>query len=452
MFAVYTFQSFTSLSSRKRAAERNGIFALQRFEIFLISFLGFFALFVANPDRSLVAFYLLTIALYVFIEFIYNTFYHNAPKLLINNLCMLLNIGFLMLARLNLTNAYKQLLIAAVSAFGMMLIPLLIRKLSFLDKLTWVYALIGIVSMGMVLVLGAISYGAKLSISIGGFAIQPSELIKIVFVFFVASLLSRKNDFKTIVIATCVAALHVLILVASRDLGAALLFYMTYLVMLYAATRQIRYFFAGLGLGALGSVAAYFMFSHVRVRVIAWRDPFSVIDDSGYQIAQSLFAIGSGGWFGSGLGQGRPDSIPVVISDFIFAAISEELGGIFAICLVLICICVFFLFLNIALQIHRRFYKLIALGLGTVYMFQVLLSVGGVTKFIPSTGVTLPLVSYGGSSLLSTFIIFNIIMGLYLYKEDEADGTVRKKEQARIQRRLRSDRSKRRYEDIEDLN
>lgn len=122
-----------------------------------------------------------------------------------------------------------------------------------------------------------------------------------------------------------------------------------------------------------------------------------------------------------GLFQGMPDKIPVVESDFVFAAISEEMGGAFAMCLVLVCASCYLMFLNIAMQMKDQFYKLIALGLGTVYGFQIFLTIGGVTKFIPSTGVTLPLVSYGGSSLLSTVIIFAIIQGLYILRQDEEE-------------------------------
>ena len=121
-----------------------------------------------------------------------------------------------------------------------------------------------------------------------------------------------------------------------------------------------------------------------------------------------------------GLCQGLPNKIPVVAQDFIFSAISEELGGIFALCLIMVCVSCFFMFLNIAMQMKDQFYKLVALGLGTVYAFQVFLTIGGVTKFIPSTGVTLPLVSYGGSSLLSTMILFGIIQGLYIMKSQQA--------------------------------
>mgnify|MGYP005773478867 FL=1 len=155
-----------------------------------------------------------------------------------------------------------------------------------------------------------------------------------------------------------------------------------------------------------------------------------------YQVAQSLFAIGTGGWFGMGLFQGEPDTIPVASEDFIFSAIAEEMGIIFALCLILVCVSVYIMFLNIAMQLRSMFYKLVALGLGTCYIFQVFLTIGGVTKFIPSTGVTLPLVSYGGSSLVSTLIMFAIIQGLYILREDEEETIERKKKE-----RLRAKRS-----------
>ena len=239
------------------------------------------------------------------------------------------------------------------------------------------------------------------------------------------------------VITTIVAAVHVLILVASTDLGAALIIFVVYLIMLYVATKQPLYLFAGAGAGSAASVCAYYLFGHVKTRVQVWRDPFANYDTGGYQVAQSLFAIGTGSWFGMGLCQGMPETIPVTDTDFIFAAIAEELGLIFALCLILICVSCYVMFLNIAMQLHNQFYKLVALGLGTCYIFQVFLTIGGVTKFIPSTGVTLPLVSYGGSSLISTLIMFAIIQGLYILREDEEESIERKKRE-----RLRAKRSK----------
>ena len=317
--------------------------------------------------------------------------------------------------------------------FGL-IVPVLIRKLTFLDKWTYIYAGVGGAALLVVAVFAQTSGGAKLGFEIFGFNIQPSEFVKILFVFFVAASLNKSKEFKNVVITTAIAAAHVLILVLSTDLGAALIFFVVYLVMLYVAARQPLYAVAGLGAGALAAVAGYHLFSHIRVRVEAWQDPIASYGDSGYQVAQSLFAIGTGSWFGTGLFQGQPDTIPVSETDFIFSAVTEEMGVIYALCLILICVSCYVMFLNIAMELHNYFYKLVALGLGTCYIFQVFLQIGGVTKFIPSTGMTLPFVSYGGSSVLSTMIMFGIIQGLYILREDEEE----KLEQEKLRKERKS--------------
>ena len=191
--------------------------------------------------------------------------------------------------------------------------------------------------------------------------------------------------------------------------------------MLFAATKNPFLVLAGLLAGAVAAVAAYFLFAHVRVRVAVWRDPFADYADTGYQISQSLFSIAAGGWLGTGLYQGSPNAIPYVAQDCMFAAISEELGGVFAICLIMVCMSCFIMFINIAMKLTNRFYRLVALGLGSTYAVQIFLTIGGVTKLIPLTGVTLPLVSYGGSSVFSTLAIFAIVQGLYMLRRDEED-------------------------------
>jgi len=287
-----------------------------------------------------------------------------------------MTISFAILARLDFANAIKQFVIAAIGMIATCFIPLLISKLKMWNRLRWVYAIVGILGLLVVLVVGSRVYGAKLNINLGPIAIQPSEFIKIIFVFYVAAMLYilpeedlskmkidfRSHDFRVVLTATAVAAVHVLILVASKDLGGACIFLFTYIVMLYVATRKPLYLIITLAGTAVGGVLVYFLFNHVRVRVAAWQDPIATISDQGYQVAQSLFAIGTGGWFGSGLCQGMPDKIPVVSQDFIFAAISEELGAVFALCLIFVCISCLFMFFNIAMEIRDQFYKLIALG------------------------------------------------------------------------------------------
>ena len=408
--------------------------------MFTIHMIAFVVMYLETEDIKMFAFYLMQVVLLGAIILLYTLIYPKVSRLVVNNMCMLLSIGLIMLTRLNYEKAVKQYVIAAGTVALSLVVPVIIRKFKKLPEWRKFYGIAGIVSLGVVAVLGQVSYGAKLGFTIGGISIQPSELVKIVFVFFVAASFKYSMEFKNIVITTAVAAFHVLILVASKDLGAALIIFVVYLTMLYVATHQPLYLLAGLGAGSVASVAAYYLFGHVRTRVNVWRDPFATYDNGGYQVAQSLFAIGTGGWFGMGLFQGEPDTIPVADEDFIFSAISEEMGLIFALCMILICVSCYIMFLNIAMQLHNMFYKMVALGLGTCYIFQVFLTIGGVTKFIPSTGVTLPLVSYGGSSLLSTLIMFAIIQGLYILREDEEEDIERKKKE-----RLRAKRSRQAY-------
>jgi peptidoglycan glycosyltransferase len=266
----------------------------------------------------------------------------------------------------------------------------------------------------LVLILGRTSYGATNWIQIAGISIQPSEFVKLLFVFGIAGLLAKNTGFKHICIISILAGVTVIILVLQRDLGGALIFFVTYIFMLYAATTRPLYLLSGLAGGSLAAVVAYRLFDHVRVRVLAWQDPFGYIDKEGYQITQSLFAIGTGGWFGMGLNRGLPTNIPVVDSDFVFSAISEEMGGVIAICIILIYASCFVMFLNIALEQEEVFYRLLAIGFAVMFAFQVILSIGGVIKFIPSTGVTLPLISMGGSSVLSVVLLFMILQGVSL--------------------------------------
>ena len=412
LMMIYTFYCFF-LVRRQNDEDRADSLLKQILLIFAMDLTAFVVLYLKTMDISIIIFYAKMMVFFCAVQICYRIFYKDASMLLINNMCMLLSVGFIMLCRLDRDAADKQLMIAAAGSAVCLIIPVMIKKMRFLRSLTWLYAGLGIVLLAAVLVLAQTSYGAKLSLM----GIQPSEVIKITFVFFTASILYRGLTFKKIVIATAVAALHVVILVLSRDLGSALIFFITYVVMLYVATKQLRYLALGLGAGAGGSVVAYFLFGHVRERVTAWKDPMAVYENEGYQIVQSLFAIGTGGWFGMGLYQGSPEKIPVVKNDFIFSAICEELGGIFGICLILVCMSFFMMIVNISLKIRDPFYKLIALGLGTEYAVQVFLTIGGCTKFIPLTGVTLPLVSYGGTSLMSTLFVLSIIQGLYILRE-----------------------------------
>lgn len=418
LIALYSLLSFSAFKKRG-AGEINYVWRLQNLLMFFIHLLAYVVMYLQKGEIKLLIFYLFQLFLLQAVVVMTQVIYPQINRLVLNNMCLLLAVGFIMLTRLSYDRAVRQFQIAAAALILAMVIPVLIRKCGFLKKLPWVYGIAGLLLLAAVAVFGESSYGAKLSLKICSFALQPSEFVKITFVFFVAARLSKSTAFKDVVLTTIMAASHVLVLVFSRDLGGALLFFVTYLVMLYVAAKKPLYFISGLGAGCVAAYTGYHLFSHVRVRVMAWSDPFQYIDKEGYQITQSLFAIGTGGWFGTGLYQGEPSKIPVVVEDFIFSAIAEEFGGAFSICLILICVSCFMMFVNIAMQIKNDFYKYTALGLGTLYGFQVFLTIGGAIKFIPSTGVTLPLISSGGSSIVVTIAMFAIIQGMYLLKEDE---------------------------------
>ena len=434
LMIIYTFHCFYTVRQQDEE-EKNSLLRQQLSLIFFMDFTAFLVIYLKTFDFNVIIFYIEMLVFFAAVQILYRIFYKKASLLLLNNMCMLLSVGFIMLCRLDITTATKQLVIAAAASGIALIIPVMIRKMRFLRRLAWLYAGVGIILLAAVFLLARTSYGAKLSLM----GVQPSEVIKITFVFFMAAVLSRDTSFPTVVKATVIAGLHVVILVLSRDLGSAVIFFAAYLVMIYVSTKKAAYLGLGLAGGSTGAVIAYFLFGHVRQRVSAWKNPMAVYQNEGYQIVQSLFAIGTGGWFGMGLCQGSPASIPVVKNDFIFSAICEELGGIFSICLILVCMSFFLMIVNIAIRIKNPFYKLIALGLGTEYAFQVILTIGGATKFIPMTGVTLPLVSYGGSSVMSTILMLAIIQGLYILREDEDEEFERRRKEAAQRIRAREE-------------
>ena len=441
LICFYTYQSFNVFRTHD-IRKQNKIFFNQNYLMFLLHLMGYLVIYIKTEDRKVWMFYGAQVALLLGILLFYSFVYRKSSRLITNNMCMLLTISFIILTRIDFESSVRQFFIVAAAVAVTAVIPALIQRMRFFRNLGWVYGGAGIAMLGIVAVFSLTSYGAKLSFTIAGVTIQPSEFVKLIFVFFVASMFYRSKEKKQVLITTAVAAAHVMILVLSRDLGMGLIFFVVYMVMLYAGTKNRLLTAAGIAGGCAASVVAYKLFSHVRVRVLAWKDPFGNYDNGGYQVAQSLFAIGTGGWFGMGLYQGSPSQIPVVKKDFIFSAIVEEMGAIFGICLILICLSCFVMFVNIAIQMTDEFYKLVALGLGAAYAFQVFLTIGGGIKFIPLTGVTLPLISMGGSSMLSTLAMFAIIQGLYILREDEEEQIERKKKE-----KLRAKRSR---EEIEE--
>ena len=417
IMALYTLECFLTFF-KKTEDKRKGIYARQIILMFAFHFSSFMVICFETENVSYLIFYAFQqIILYATIM-LYKNIYPKTNRLIVNNMCMLLSVSFVILTRLEYTKALKQFVISTGALVVALIIPFFIHNLKFIKNMKWIYAMLGISLLGIMLLLGQTTYGSKISYTIAGVSFQPAEFVKIIFVFFVASALYKSSTFIEVCLTSIIAAMHVIIQVLNKDLGSAVIYFVVYICMLYIASNKFIYMLLGIMGGSFASVIAYQHFSHIRVRVQAFLDPWSYIDSTGYQITQSLFAISSGGPFGLGLYKGTPNSIPFVEDDFIFSAIAEELGIVFAICLILVCVSCFIMFMRISLRIKDKFYQLIAFGLGVSYIFQVFLTIGGGTQFIPLTGVTLPLVSYGGSSILTTLIMFAIIEGIYMVNDD----------------------------------
>lgn len=363
LMAAYTFSCF-SIFTRNYEDEEKKVLIRQDVLMFLLQFAAFGTMYLVTKDIRIIFLYAVLAVILLAVILLYNLIYPNVSRLVVNNMCMLITVGMIMITRLSSDNpspygtAVRQLIFAALGiAFGLV-VPVLIRKMKFLDQWTYIYAAVGGAALLAVALFAQMSGGAKLGFEIAGINIQPSEFVKIIFVFFVAASLNKSKEFKNIVITTAIAAAHVLILVLSTDLGAALILFVVYLVMLFVATRQWLYAVAGLGAGAAAAVVGYHLFAHIQVRVEAWQDPIGTYSGSGYQVAQSLFAIGTGSWFGTGLFKGQPDTIPVAETDFIFSAITEEMGVIYALCLILICVSCYVMFLNIAMELRNIRYRI----------------------------------------------------------------------------------------------
>lgn len=428
LIMIYTYYSFSYFRKKNVIVLNICLFA--------VHFLGLFTLFLSTGNENLILLYGAELVYLILMEALFHTAYPDGSRILTSHICMLLVLGFIMLARLSMAKANRQFMILAAGTIMVSVIPFIMKKWKALRKFAWVYGIAGVILLLVVLILAENSNGAKLAIELFGISFQPSEFVKISYVFFIAAMFEVRNDIKQVIKTGLLAAVHILILVASKDLGSALIFSLVFVFMVYAAAKKPVYLFGGLAMGAVASYIAYHFFAHVQTRVTAWIDPWSVIETKGYQIAQSLFAIGTGGWLGMGLNEGSPSQIPVVEEDFIFSAIAEELGGLVAICVILICLGCLLLIMNIALQMRSNFYRYMALGLACEYGIQVFLTIGGAIKLIPSTGITLPFVSCGGSSLLSSLVTYGIIQGLYISETDKLSLKEKKEEKTAGNREL----------------
>lgn len=352
-------------------------------------------------------------------------------------MALLLNgIGYVFIGRLKQQNASRQALWIFVGIVAFTLTLLVVRRVRDLERYRYLFGLVGLglLLMPLLPIIGNEQNGSRIWVRLGPVGFQPGELAKISLAIFFASYLTeqrellgakRKIGFLRVpeirlrVLAPIVFAwgFAILIMVAEKDLGSSLLFFSLFIAMLWTATGQT--WFVGIGLGAfsMAAVAAWKVFRHVQVRVTTWLNPWADAQNKGYQITQSMFAFGSGGIDGAGLALGNPGRIPVVESDFIFAAIGEEMGLIGTAAVLVAYLLIIGSGLRVAMRVEHPFTKVLAVGLTFAFGMQTFIIIGGVTRLIPLTGITLPFVSYGGSALVANYILLALLLRI----SDEAN-------------------------------
>jgi cell division protein FtsW (lipid II flippase) len=303
--------------------------------------------------------------------------------------------------------------------------------------------ILGFTGIGLLLLpatpLGTTINGAKLWLRFGSFSLQPGELAKICLVLFFAAYLAERKELLAIASRRMLGfhvpdlkhfgpllvmwGMSLLVMFYEKDLGSSLLFFSIFLVMLYMATARAVYMASGFVLFAGGAYLGYHMFSHVQLRVLTWLDTFNprTIEDESFQLAQSLFALATGGLFGTGLGRGRPDLIPAAHTDFVFSVVGEELGLMGTAAVLLCFILLMARGLRTSLAASTDFGQLLAAGLTTILGLQTFIILAGVTRLLPLTGITLPFMSYGGSSLLSNFILIALLVRISHQTASEPD-------------------------------
>ncbi|MCL1995348.1 MAG: FtsW/RodA/SpoVE family cell cycle protein [Defluviitaleaceae bacterium] len=359
----------------------------------------------------------LWVALFIVYIYIAEKIYKNSCPLIWNGFFFLTSVSNIVLMRLSQNLANLQLMWLAVACGAILIMPLVLKIVYKLEKLEYIYLVLGLGLLLSTFVLGTEEFGSIRRIEIHGFGFAPAQLTSFTYILYLATVFRKKLSFNQLIFPSAMAVAHVVILVAQRNLGDALIFFMSYMIIMYIATGRELLFLAGIGLFGAGSVLAYNLFHHVRVRVAVWQNPWGDVHGTGHQTIQSLFAIGTWGVFGSGLTLGLPNLVPVVARDLTFAAIAEEFGIIFAGGIIGIYIMIFYRGVHIALRCKRRYYSLLAVGFTGVLAFQTFLIIGGTINLIPLTGVTLPFISYGGSSLVMSTVMLGMLQWILNYYE-----------------------------------
>ncbi|MBA3288806.1 MAG: FtsW/RodA/SpoVE family cell cycle protein [Acidimicrobiia bacterium] len=343
---------------------------------------------------------------------------------------LLHGLGYVMITRLDDRLAGLQTTWSIVAVIVFVLTLLVVERAPDLARYRWSFLVVGVGLLVMPLVpgLGRSFGGARIWVSIGPINFQPGEFAKLALAIFFAGYLAdtrqliaagtwkigplRLPEPQHLLPVAVAWGFAVLVMVGEKDLGSSLLFFALFVVMLWVGTEKARYLLIGLVLFGTAAYVAYQLFGHVQTRVDIWLDPWSRSLDEGYQIVQALYGLSDGGLAGTGLGLGSPGQVPEAQNDFIFTALGEELGLFGGAAVLMAYVLMIGAGLRVALRTENAFEKLLAVGLTTIVGVQAFIIVGGVIKVVPLTGITLPFVSYGGSSLVSNYILMALLIRL----------------------------------------
>ena len=396
-----------------------------------IAFLGWISLDLAREGRVMGgnAVYPLVLSGAVLLaHLVLRRFRPESDPVLLPLAAALCAVGMVLLLRLNAHMARLQLIWMGVGILAMLLLVIFLRDYRIMERYRYTLALLGLALLFSTMILGREVNGARLWLVFGPLRFQPSELAKILLAVFFAAYLAERKELIAAAGKTVrgfnlprprdlgplltMWALSLLLLIFQRDLGSSLLFFGIFLAVIYVATQRPAFVLVGVILFLAGAAVTFFIFGHVESRVKSWLDPLDpqTVNGESYQIAQSLFAFADGGLSGTGLARGSPDLIPFVETDFIYASVGEELGLFGAVALALLYLAFSCRGLYVALRSPDDFGMLLAVGLSAIVALQALIIMGGVTRLLPLTGITLPFVSYGGSSLVSNFLLLGLLL------------------------------------------
>lgn len=326
---------------------------------------------------------------------------------------MLISIGVIMIYRIDSTLGMKQVIWAGMGVIIFFTTYLSVKRIKGWENWAKIYAILSIILFVATLLLGTRKKGSINWIQLGKFSFQPTEIIKILTIFIISAYYTNYEKYKKKKYGSYylmgIIYVFIVFLFLQKDLGAVLIFYAIFLALQFIYEENRKLLWCNMLFFIISGVAGFFLFDHVRIRFEIWVDPWKYIDNKGYQITQSLFATATGGFFGTGIGLGHPDFIPEVHTDFIFAAICEEMGIFTGIGIIMLFLILVYRGFKIAINQRNKFFRIVALGISILFGIQSFIIFGGVLNMIPLTGITIPFVSYGGSSMVSSFIALGIL-------------------------------------------